>query len=197
MSRRLVLASASTARLAVLRDAGLAPEVVVSDVDEGGVEHLEPAAAALELARRKAAAVAGRVGGGALVVGCDSLLELDGSAYGKPSSEAEAALRWRQMGGRAGVLHTGHCVVDTSSGTEAAEVDSTVVRFGRPTDRELDAYIATGEPMRVAGAFTLEGYGAPWVDSIEGNHGTVKGISVPLLRGLLRRLGVELVDLWS
>ena len=197
MGYRLILASASPSRLRLLEGSGLHPEVIVSHVAEDGVDHLHPAEAVLVLARRKAEEVAGQLDGPALVIGCDSMLELDGGTYGKPANADEARDRWRRMRNRSGVLHTGHCVIDTSSGNVAARTDSATVRFGNPTDAEIDAYVATGEPLRVAGAFTLEGMSSPWIDSIDGNYGTITGISIPLLRELLLELGVGIVDLWS
>jgi nucleoside triphosphate pyrophosphatase len=197
MQRRLVLASASESRRRLLEDAGFAPEVIPSHVDEEGVEHLKPADAVLELAKRKARAVASKMPqGGALILACDSLLELEGTAPGKPLSPDEATARWRQMRGRAGVLHTGHCVIDAATGAEASATDGAAVWFGHPSDREIEAYVASGEPLHVAGAFTLEGRSAPWIDRIEGNDGTVRGLSLPVLRRLLAELGVDLVDLW-
>ncbi len=192
-----MLASQSPARLGLLREAGLAPEVIVSGVDEDGVRAADPAELARLLAEAKAEAVAGRPeAAGALVVGCDSVLELDGRAFGKPADAEEAIARWKAMRGRSGVLHTGHCVIDTADGARAADTASTTVRFGLPSDAEIAAYVATGEPLRVAGAFTLDGRSAPFVDGIDGNAGNVIGLSLPLLRALLARVGTSLTDLW-
>jgi septum formation protein len=135
---------------------------------------------------------------GALVVGCDSVLDIDGVAHGKPADAEEATARWKQMRGRAGVLRTGHCVIDTAAGNRrASAVASTTVRFGEPSDAEIAAYVASGEPVHVAGAFTLDGRSAPFIEGIEGDPGTVIGLSLPLLRGLLAELGVAITDLWA
>jgi septum formation protein len=192
----IILASASPARLAVLRGGGLDPEVVVSGVDESGFTAATPAELAGRLARAKAAAVAsGRTDG--LVIGCDSLLDLDGRALGKPASPAEAVARWREMSGRTGTLVTGHCVINAATGQQAAAVAATRVRFGAPSREEIAAYVASGEPLAVAGAFTLDGRGGWFVDGIEGDHGTVLGLSLPLLRRLLADLGISLTSLWA
>ncbi len=173
--------------------------MVVSGVDEGGVEDRAPVDAVLVLARRKAQAVAGRLtaSSGALVIACDSLLEVDGRAHGKPGSATAATNLWRRLRSHHGSLHTGHCVIDCRSGAEAAATDTAVVHFGNPTDEEIAAYVATGEPLHVAGGFTMEGFGAPWVDAIEGNCGTVAGLSMSVLRRLLGQLGVSITELWK
>ncbi|MEU8580943.1 Maf family protein [Streptomyces abikoensis] len=197
-SRRLVLASQSPARLGLLRQAGLAPEVIVSGVDEDALDAPTPGELALVLAEAKAAAVAERESAaGALVIGCDSVLELDGQALGKPADAEEATARWKSMRGRAGVLRTGHCVVDTATGRRASATASTTVRFGEPSDAEIAAYVASGEPLHVAGAFTLDGRSAPFVEGIDGDPGNVIGLSLPLLRRLLAELGVGITDLWA
>ena len=192
---RFVLASASPARLRTLRAAGLDPRVVVSGVREDDVAG-PPDAVALELARRKARAVAAQVGPDQLVLGCDSVLDLDGEVMGKPADAAEAVTRWHRMRGHVGTLVTGHCLVHTTTDEEAADVARTVVRFGAPTDDELASYIATGEPLAVAGAFTIDGLGGWFIDGVDGDPGTVVGLSLPLLRRLLGDLGVQVTDLW-
>jgi septum formation protein len=191
----LVLASASPARLGVLRSAGLDPKVIVSGFDEDAVTADTPAELCLALAEAKAAIVAETLTD-ALVVGCDSVLDLEGVPYGKPSSPEEAVARWRSMRGTTGRLLTGHCLIDVAAGRRVSEVASTVVRFGTPTDDEIDAYVASGEPLRVAGAFTLDGLGGWFVEGIEGDHGNVLGISLPLLRRMFTELGVSVTRLW-
>ena len=198
MARRFVLASASPARLRLLRAAGLAPEVIVSGVDEEAVDIDDVPKLVQTLAEHKALAVAARPeAAGSLVLGCDSMLEFDGMARGKPATPDEAIERWRQMRGSEGALHTGHCVVDTSRSVHVSAVASTTVRFGFPSDNEIDAYVATGEPLGVAGAFTIDGLAAAFVDGIDGDHGTVIGVSMPLLRNLLGELGVNYTTLWA
>ena len=192
----LVLASASPARLATLRAAGVEPEVIVSGVDESQVDGLPPAELALQLAELKAAAVAERLAGNTLVLGCDSVLELDGVALGKPTDAADATARWQAMRGRSGILHTGHALHDLGSGKIAAATASTTVHFADVSDDEIAAYVATGEPLQVAGAFTVDGLGGAFVTGIEGDYHNVVGLSLPLFRDLLAELGRSWVDLW-
>jgi septum formation protein len=196
--RRLVLASASPARLQLLRQAGLAPEVVVSGIDESTVTSPRVAELVALLASAKAQAVA-RGETDALVVAADSLLEFRGRPHGKPADAGEARTRWQQMAGRSGTLHTGQAVFDVRGGTVTARdvgVTSTVVHFASPTRAEVEAYLATGEPLAVAGAFTLDGLGAPFVRRIEGDPSAVVGLSLPLLRTQLLGLGTSITDLW-
>jgi septum formation protein len=195
----LVLGSASPARLATLRAAGVEPVVMVSGVDESQVEDLPPAELALQLAELKCAAVAARedLPDGALVLGCDSVLELDGQALGKPGDPATARARWRDMRGRSGLLHTGHALRDSAADRVAAATASTVVHFADLSDAEIEAYVATGEPLQVAGAFTVDGLGGAFVTGIEGDHHNVVGLSLPLLRDLLAELGHSWTGLWN
>ncbi len=193
-----VLASASPARLTTLRNAGLDPTVIVSGVDESQADGLPSFEMALQLADLKCAAVAERDGlpEGALVLGCDSVLELDGEALGKPADATDAVRRWRSMRGRSGVLYTGHCLRDTGTGKVAAATASTTVFFADVSDEEIDAYVGTGEPLHVAGAFTVDGLGGAFVTGIEGDHHNVVGVSLPLLRDLVVELGHSWTDLW-
>jgi septum formation protein len=193
----LVLASASPARRQLLSAAGIAAEVVVSGFDESTVDTADPAALCLELARAKAGAVAARLAEvDAVVLGCDSVLEFDGAALGKPADADEATRRWYAMRGRSGVLHTGHCLIQLGTGKRAEAVASTTVHFADVTDEEIAAYVGTGEPLHVAGAFTIDGRGGPFVESIEGDHGNVVGLSLPLLRRLVGELGYRVTDFW-
>jgi septum formation protein len=198
---RIVLASASPARLTTLQRAGLRPEVEVSGIDEDTVRAASVAELVSALARAKAEAVATRrsaAGDGAaaeIVIGCDSVLELGGLALGKPHDTGDAVERWRLMRGRSGVLHTGHHLVRLPGGTFRTATASTTVHFADLDDDEIEAYVATGEPLLVAGAFTVDGLGGPYVTRIEGDHHNVVGISLPLLRLLLADLGVSWTDL--
>ena len=196
--RRLVLASASPARLSLLRQAGLAPAVVVSDVDESTVSAPRVAEQVALLASAKAAAVAKRETD-ALVIGADSQLECRGKPLGKPADAAQARERWQRMAGRSGVLHTGQALFDVREGAVVSRdiaVASTVVYFASPTPAELEAYLATGEPLAVAGAFTLDGLGAPFVRRVEGDPAAVVGLSLTVLRTQLGKRGLAISDLW-
>ena len=196
--RRLVLASASPARLSLLRQAGLSPEVVVSGVDESLVTAPRVAEQVALLAAAKAADVA-KQETDALVIGADSLLEFNGKPLGKPADAAEARDRWRRMSGRSGVLHTGQALFDVRDGAVVSRdiaVASTVVYFASPTTAELEAYLATGEPLAVAGAFTLDGLGAPFVRRVEGDPAAVVGLSLTVLRTQLGKRGLAITDLW-
>jgi septum formation protein len=198
ISPRLVLASASPARRALLTAAGIDADVLVSGVDESVVEASDAASLSVSLARMKARAVAARIPGeaGVLVLGCDSVLAFDGQILGKPADAAEAAGRWRAMRGRSGVLYTGHHLIELVTGKHAEDVGATTVHFSDITDAEIDAYVASAEPLQVAGSFTIDGRGGAFVDRIEGDAGNVVGLSLPLLRRLLRDLGIAITDLW-
>ena len=214
----LVLGSASPARLATLRGAGVTPAVVVSNVDEDAVlaaarerfGKLAPEDAVLVLAQAKAESVAAFVANreadnhhSDLVVGCDSMLEIDGEVLGRPADVAEAVARWQQMRGRSGTLHTGHWLIDLresdagGTGATIGATSSTICHFSNLDDDEVASYVATGEPLRVAGAFTVDGLGGPYVERIEGDFHGVVGISLPLLRALLDEIGVPWRDLRS
>lgn len=207
MTVPFVLASASPARLAVLRAAGISPTVVVSNVDEDAVLadaaaasplNVSPADSVLLLARAKAEDVAAS-GTRSLVLGCDSMLEFGGKVLGKPRDAEIARQLWRAMRGRTGVLHTGHWLIDARSGgnSHTGQTASTTVYFADLTDAEIDAYVATGEPLNVAGGFTVDGLGGPFIERIEGDHHNVVGVSLPVLRHLLGECGVRIQDLWD
>jgi len=197
-ARRVVLGSASPARLSLLRQAGLAPEVVISNVDESLVDAPRVAEKVALLAAAKAKAVAEQQTD-ALVIGADSLLEFRGEAFGKPADVREARDRWQHMAGHSGVLHTGQALFDVQDGAVVSRdvaVVSTVVHFAALTTQELEAYLATGEPLAVAGAFTLDGLGAPFVRRVDGDPAAVVGLSLSTLRTQLGKRGVALTDLW-
>jgi len=198
---RFILASRSPARLATLRAAGIEPEVIISHVDEEAIEaalpDASPAQLAQVLATAKAEAVAAQITEPALVVGCDSVFELDGIPYGKPGTPKVAKQRWQQMSGRTGTLHTGHCVIDTATGGSAQATASTDVTMGELTPEEMEDYLAAGEPLEVAGGFTLDGLGGAFVTRIDGDPSTVVGISLPTMRALLGDLGVRWTALWN
>jgi septum formation protein len=204
----LVLASASPARLATLRAAGVDPVVMVSEVDEDAAlaeaadryGRLVPEDIALLLARAKCEDVAARNEWSAVVLGCDSVLELDGEVHGKPVDAAEAVARWRRMRGRSGVLHTGHWLIDDRDDGQGATLGataSTMVHFAALDDDEIEAYVRTGEPLHVAGAFTIDGLGGAFVRAIEGDPHCVVGVSLPALREMVIELGHRWTDLWA
>ncbi|UPK76128.1 Maf family nucleotide pyrophosphatase [Nocardioidaceae bacterium SCSIO 66511] len=195
MPIRLVLASQSPARLATLRSAGVEPEVVVSDFDESTATESDPTRLASVLAMHKARVVAARVGPEAIVVGCDSVLDLDGEVHGKPRDAADARARLRRMRGGSGVLHTGHCVI--GDGREIVRDAATTVHFGDFDEALIDAYVATGEPLNVAGSFTIDGLGGPFIEGVEGDPHNVVGLSLPTLRHMLAELGIEWQQLWN
>jgi septum formation protein len=195
---RFVLASASPARLATLRAAGIDPEVIVSGVDESAITAADTPLLVERLAAAKAQSVSAGVRDDTLVLGCDSMLDLDGATVGKPSSPADAIAFWQRMRGRSGVLYTGHALIAVSAGVPAAPaiaVATTTVHFAEIADDELAAYVATGEPLGVAGAFTIDGLGGWFVDSISGDHHNVVGLSLPVLRRMVQKLGLSLTDL--
>jgi len=204
----LLLASTSSSRRKILTDTGFAYTTASPDVDERAVVEAEraagrpvnPRAEAQLLAEAKALAVASTPeAAGRLVLGCDSVFEFEGVAYGKPADAADAAARWRAMRGRAGVLHTGHSLVDTRSSVSATvgATVSTEVHFAEVSDEEIDAYVASGEPLPCAGAFTVDGLAAAFVTRIDGDFHAVVGLSVAALRGMSAHLGVPVTELWS
>jgi septum formation protein len=193
---KLTLASASPARRRLLEAAGIDADVLVSGVDESTVDANRPETLCLTLARLKAEAVVQRHQPEGLVLGCDSVLEFDGQILGKPATHGEAIERWLAMRGRSGVLHTGHCLITSGSAKRAEGVAKTTVYFASPTDDEIAAYVASGEPLHVAGAFTIDGLGGPFVERIDGDHSNVIGLSLPLLRQLLAELGIPITRLW-
>ncbi|KRE33793.1 septum formation inhibitor Maf [Mycobacterium sp. Soil538] len=206
---RVVLGSASTGRLRVLRQAGMDPLVVVSDVDEDALidsldSEIPPEAAVLKLANAKAVSVAAQlppdVAADCLVLGCDSMLYLDGSLRGKPGTVEAAREQWLSMAGSAGHLLTGHALLRLHDGLitcTAGETGSTTIHFAQLSDRELTAYLQTREPLSVAGAFTLDGFGGWFIDRIEGDPSNVIGVSLPLVRRLIDATGVSVAELWQ
>ncbi len=198
---RLILASQSPARLSVLRSAGVEPVVRVSGVDEdalvASLANPTPEETVVALSAAKAEAI--EHDDECVVIGCDSMLLFEGELVGKPGTAEVARERWRRVAGKSGVLITGHTVLRVAGGSvidRASAAESTTVRFGTPTDDELEAYIATGEPLHVAGGFTIDGRGGWFIDGIEGDHSSVIGISLPLTRRLLGQVGVSVSTLW-
>lgn len=205
---RLVLGSASTGRLRILRGAGIDPLVVVSGVDEDALMDslgdAEPATVVTTLAEAKAEAVAQvldeAVAKDCAVIGCDSMLYVDGALSGKPGTPEQARRQWNSMAGRSGRLFTGHCVIRMTDGRTVASRTAeavTTVRFGVPTEAELTDYIASGEPLGVAGAFTIDGLGGWFIDGVDGDPSAVVGLGLSLTRGLLESVGLSIGALWK
>jgi nucleoside triphosphate pyrophosphatase len=206
---RVVLGSASPGRLTVLRQAGIDPLVVVSGVDEDAViaalgSNTSPGDVVRVLAQAKADQVAASldaaVAADCVVIGCDSMLYIDGRLVGKPASADAARSQWQSMRGGSGQLYTGHCLLrllDGNVSQRASESAFTTVHFAEPTAADLDAYIGSGEPLAVAGGFTLDGLGGWFVDRIEGDPSNVVGLSLPLTRSLLQRVGLSVTQLWE
>lgn len=198
---QFVLASASPARTRLLSDAGVAHVIRVSAVDEAAVVEAagwaDAHTVAAGLAAAKARDVASSLGPGHLVLGCDSVFDIGGEIHGKPADAWQARARWEQMRGGDGILYTGHHVIDTTGNSELTRVAASTVYFADPTDAEIDAYIATGEPLRVAGGVTIDGLGAPFIARIDGDHSNVMGLSIPTLRLMLMDIGISWPTLWT
>ncbi len=188
---RIVLASQSTSRKRLLVDAGLSPEIIVSNVDEETefFNSMSPEDMVIALAISKAHTVRELIDFPAIIIGCDSTFDVDGVSFGKPGSPEVARQRARAMSGRSGLLHTGHCIIDTVKGVEIADRVTTKVTFSELSDEEIENYIASGEPLHVAGGFTLDGHGSPFIPVIEGDYTNVVGISMPFLRSAMKQLG--------
>jgi septum formation protein len=195
MTLNFVLASASPARRRLLQSVGINPLVCVSHFDEAQIQLSDPVVLVETLAQRKAEVVLGQVND-SLVLGCDSILVVDNEIYGKPQDPVEAFTRWQKMRGRIGKLYTGHALIDQTQQRRVVRCGITQVYFGQVTDAQIQAYIATGEPLVCAGGFALEGKGSALIDKIEGCHSNVIGLSLPLLRSMLAELGYDLSSYW-
>jgi septum formation protein len=193
---QFVLASASPARRKLLTDAGISVYTCPSNFDEDQVQLADPAALVKTLAQRKAEAVASQFHK-ALVLGCDSVLAFDGQIYGKPYSPADATARLQAMSGRMGELYTGYALIDTAQQTSLVRCRVTKVYFAKVSDRQIADYVATGEPLRCAGAFAIDGKGSCFIEKLDGCHTNVIGLSMPLLRELIHELGYDITDFWS
>ena len=191
-----VLGSASPARRRLLQSAGIEPIVRVSDFDESQIQLSDPESLVQTLAQRKAETVAGQFES-ALILGCDSVLLVNGEIYGKPDSPTEAITRWQKMRGNVGDLYTGHALIDQSQSRTLVRCQVTRVYFAQISDRQIEAYVATGEPLKCAGCFALEGRGGLFVERLEGCHTNVIGLSLPLLRQMLNQLGYDVTDFWQ
>ena len=188
---RIVLASKSTSRRRLLEDAGLKPTIIVSNVDEETdfFNAMSPEDMVIALAVSKAHTVREMIDYPAIIIGCDSTFDVDGVSFGKPGSPEIAIARAKKISGRTGLLHTGHCVIDTAKGIEIADRVTTKVTFTEMTDEEIADYVASEEPLHVAGGFTLDGFGSPFIPVIEGDYTNVVGISMPFLRKAMQQLG--------
>jgi septum formation protein len=188
---KIVLASQSTSRRRLLEGAGLKPTVIVSNVDEETdfFNAMTPADMVIALAVTKAHTVREQIDYPALIIGCDSTFDVDGVSFGKPGTPDVARERAKAISGRSGLLHTGHCIIDTAQGREIADRVTTKVTFSELTDLEIEDYIASGEPLNVAGGFTLDGFGSPFIPVIEGDYTNVVGLSMPFLRSAMSQLG--------
>jgi septum formation protein len=190
-----VLASASVARRRLLQTAGIQPFVCPSDFDESQIQINEPAQLVKTLAQRKAETVAPQFQS-SLIMGCDSVLAINGEIHGKPADAEQARQRWQKMQGRFGDLYTGHALIDNTQKKTIVKEQVTRVYFAQLSDRTIDAYVATAEPLKCAGAFALEGRGSLFVEKIEGCYSNVIGLSLPLLRQMLAELGYNVTDFW-
>ena len=188
---RIVLASQSTSRRRLLEDAGLQPTIIVSNVDEETdfFNAMSPKDMVIALAVSKAHTVREMIDYPAIIIGCDSTFDVDGVSFGKPGSPEIAIARAKKISGRTGLLHTGHCVIDTAKGIEIADRVTTKVTFTDMTEEEIADYVASEEPLHVAGGFTLDGFGSPFIPIIEGDYTNVVGISMPFLRNAMKQLG--------
>ncbi|MBD2663659.1 Maf family protein [Richelia sinica] len=191
-----VLASASPARRRLLQTVGIEPIVCPSDFDESQIPLTEPGNLVQTLAKCKAETVISQFPS-ALIMGCDSVLAINGEIYGKPANADEAIARWQLMQDNVGDLYTGHILIDTIQNRSVVKCQVTRVYFAKMSDRAISAYVATDEPLKCAGAFALEGFGSLFVEKIEGCHSNVIGLSLPLLRQMLADLGYEVTDFWS
>ena len=193
---KFILASASPARRRLLQSAGIEPIVRVSNFDESTIQLSDPKQLVQTLAESKAQAVADQFASG-LIIGCDSVLFVNGEIYGKPANSDQAIARWHKMSGQVGDLYTGHALIDRLQNQTLVRCQVTRVYFAQMSDRAIEAYIATGEPLNCAGCFALEGRGGLFVEKIEGCHSNVIGLSLPLLRQMLSQLGYDVTDFWQ
>ena len=193
---KFVLASASPARRRLLQNAGIEPVVCASDFDESQIQLSDPQQLVQTLAQSKAQAVADRFES-ALIMGCDSVLLVNDEIHGKPADSKQAIARWHKMSGQVGELYTGHALIDLERNQTLIRTQVTLVYFAQMSDRTIKAYVATGEPLKCAGSFALEGRGGLFVEKIEGCHSNVTGLSLPLLRQMLSQLGYDVTDFWQ